>query len=125
MITIADADAQIGQTDLAQELYDRVLRQADADPAFRRSNAQALAPIQAQLVDLLRQKGQYVEGLKQVDELIRSNPKSLAALMVKGQILQAWAETEPAQFRASRRALEHPPRTSYPRFGRNRRSIST
>ncbi len=98
LIFIADTSAQLGQTDTARELYQAILAQADSDPAFKQANAQALTRIQAQLVGLLRQKGQFAEGLKQVDQLIEAFPNALEPKMEKGRLLQSWADVEPARF---------------------------
>jgi tetratricopeptide (TPR) repeat protein len=47
------------------------------------------------LVGLLRNEGKYDEAMKEVEQLIRANPRDLAPLMEKGRILQTWAEQEP------------------------------
>jgi hypothetical protein len=98
LIYIADTAGQLGQSDTARELYQAVLTQAEQDPAFKQSNGQALARIQAQLVGLLRQKGQYAEGLAQVDKLIEAFPNALEPKMEKGRLLQSWADVDPAHF---------------------------
>ncbi len=54
--------------------------------------------IQAQLVGLLRQKGQFAEGLEQVNKLIEQFPNALEPKMEKGRLLQSWADVEPARF---------------------------
>ncbi|HUE17767.1 MAG TPA: hypothetical protein VMR25_26665, partial [Planctomycetaceae bacterium] len=97
MIYIADTCALLSQTDTARELYQAILAQAEADPAFKKTNAQALTRIQAQLVGLLRQKHQYAEGLEQVDKLIAAFPNALEPKMEKGRLLQSWADVEPAR----------------------------
>jgi tetratricopeptide (TPR) repeat protein len=98
LIYIADTSAELGETDRAGQLYQTILQQADGDPAFKQANAAALTRIQARLVGLLRQKGQYAEGLAQVDKLIAAHPNALEPKMEKGRLLQAWAETEPTHF---------------------------
>ncbi len=97
MIYIADSSAQLGLTDTARDLYQAVLAQADANPQFKQANAAALTRIQAPLVGLLRQKGQFAEGLKQVDQLIEAYPNALEPKLEKGRLLQAWADTDPAR----------------------------
>ncbi|MBI3836876.1 MAG: hypothetical protein HY288_02935 [Planctomycetia bacterium] len=98
MIYIADTAGQLGQPDTARELYQAILVQAEQDPAFKQANGQALTRIQAQLVGLLRQKGQYAEGLAQVDKLIQTFPNALEPKMEKGRLLQSWADVDPAHF---------------------------
>jgi hypothetical protein len=97
-IYIADTAGQLGQSDIARELYQAILAEAESDPAFKKANTHALTQIQAQLVGLLRAKGQYAEGLAQVDKLIEAFPNALEPKMEKGRLLQGWADVDPAHF---------------------------
>ena len=97
-IYIADTAAQLDQADTARELYQAILAQADSDAAFKQAHAQALTRIQAQLVGLLRQKGQFSEGLLTVEKLIEQFPNALEPKMEKGRLLQSWADVEPKRF---------------------------
>ena len=99
MIFVADTAAQLEQTDTARDLYQAILARAETDATFKQANAQALTRIQSQLVGLLRQKGQFQEGLVEVDKLIGQFPNALEPLMEKGRLLQAWADAEPARFK--------------------------
>ena len=47
---------------------------------------------------MLRQQGQYAEGLKQVEQLIAAHPNSLEPKMEKGRLLQSWADADPAHY---------------------------
>jgi hypothetical protein len=101
MISIGDMAAEIGLADLASEIDNRILTEAAENPEFAAQcgkNGNGLIRVRSQLVDLLRQKGQFEEGLKQVNALIDEVPKALEPLMTKGRILQAWAEKDPAKF---------------------------
>jgi hypothetical protein len=98
MIYIADFSAQLGQNDTARELYQAILTRAESDATFKQANAAALTRIQSQLVGLLRQKGQYAEGLEEVDKLIAKFPNALEPKMEKGRLLQAWSDKDPAHF---------------------------
>ncbi len=98
LIYIADTSAQLGQPDTARELYQAVLAQAENDAVFKQANAAALTRIQSQLVGLLRQKGQFAEGLAEVDKLIAKFPNALEPKMEKGRLLQAWSDQDPAHF---------------------------
>ncbi len=99
MISIGDMATEIGQVDLAGEIYNRILTEAADNPEFAaQCGKNGLVRVRAQLVEILRQKGQFEEGLKQVNALIEEVPKALEPLMTKGRILQAWAETDPTKF---------------------------
>jgi tetratricopeptide (TPR) repeat protein len=98
MIYLADTCAQLGKTDAARELYRAILAQAEQDATFQKTNGAALTRIQAQLVGLLRQKGEFAEGLVQVEKLIEKYPNALEPKMEKGRLLQAWTDTDPARF---------------------------
>jgi tetratricopeptide (TPR) repeat protein len=97
MIFIADSYARVGAADKARQHYQRILQTSAADPELASSSTgiSALARVRAQLVGLLRNEGKFEEAMKEVDQLIRSNPRDLAPLMEKGRILQAWADKEP------------------------------
>src|SRR5262249_1952934 len=97
LIYVADLSAELGQTDAARALYQAVLSRAEQDPAFAQANLAALTRIQARLVGLLRQQGQFAEGLAQVEKLIAQHPNALEPKMEKGRVLQSWAEVEPAR----------------------------
>jgi len=98
LIYIGDTAAQLEQSDTARTLYQSILAQAENDATFRQANGPALTRIQSQLVGLLRQQGQFAEGLKQVEGLIEKFPNALEPKMEKGRLLQAWADVEPAKF---------------------------
>lgn len=95
MIYIADTSAQLGQSDTARELYQAILADAEEDAAFKKANGPALTRIQAQLVGLLRQRGQFAEGLVEVDKLIEAFPNALEPKMEKARLLQGWADVDP------------------------------
>src|SRR5262249_5006003 len=98
LVYVADSAAQLEQPDTARELYQSILAQAESDVAFKQANAQALTRIQSQLVGLLRQKGQFAEGLAAVDKLIEQFPNALEPKREKGRLLQSWADVEPDRF---------------------------
>ncbi len=98
LIFIADRSAEVEKTDVARELYTAILAQGEADPAFQNANGAALTRIQAQLVGLLRQKGQFNEALIEVNKLVEQFPNALEPLMEKGRVLQGWADEDPERF---------------------------
>ncbi len=98
LIFVADTAAQLDQRDAARQLYQSILTRGEADAAFQQTNRPALTRIQAQLVGLLRQNGQFNEALSEANKLIEQFPNALEPLMEKGRVLQAWADEEPARF---------------------------
>ncbi len=98
LIFIADTSAEVGKTDVARELYASILARGEADPAFNKANAAALTRIRAQLVGLLRAKGQFNDALAEVNKLIEEFPNALEPLMEKGRVLQGWADEDPERF---------------------------
>ncbi len=105
LIFMGDTSARIGDTPTAEQLYKRALDQAEKEKAANPGAAaggntalQAIPRIQAQVVGLMLQKGQFEEGVKLIDKLIEEQPKALEPKMVKGRLLQGWAEKTPAHF---------------------------
>jgi hypothetical protein len=106
LIFMGDTSARIGDTPIAEELYKRALDQAEkekaANPGAAAGGNTALAAIpriQAQVVGLMLQKKQFEEGIKLIDKLIAEQPRALEPKMVKGRLLQGWAEQAPAHFK--------------------------
>jgi tetratricopeptide (TPR) repeat protein len=97
-IYIADTASQLGESDTARNLYQSILGRADNDSDFKQANENALTRIRAELVGLLRQKGQFSEALAEVETLIEKYPNALEPLMEKGRVLQGWADIEPQRF---------------------------
>jgi tetratricopeptide (TPR) repeat protein len=97
MIYIADSYARAGVPEKAREQYQRIIKAAEEDPSLQSGNA-AIVRVRAQLVGLLRNEGQFEEAMKQVDQLLKANPRDLAPMMEKGHILQAWAEKDPKRY---------------------------
>ncbi len=107
LIFIGDLAMQVAQSELADTIFHKILDQAQADPAFAKAcGDRGLTRVRSQLVELLREKKQFAEGVKQADTLIEQNPKSLEPLMAKGRLLQAWAEEDHPQVCRSRGPLE-------------------
>jgi hypothetical protein len=100
MIYLADSYARVGAAEKARQQYQHILQvcEADATLASSSNGAAAVTRVRAQLVGLLRNEGKFDEAMKQVDQLIRSNPRDLAPLMEKGRILQARAEKDPKTY---------------------------
>jgi cellulose synthase operon protein C len=99
LIFIGDLAMQVGLGELANTIYHRILDAAAADPAFAKLCGDAgVIRVRSQLIELLREKKEYAEGVKQADTLIEQVPKALEPLMAKGRLLQAWAETDPTKF---------------------------
>jgi tetratricopeptide (TPR) repeat protein len=94
-VFLGDALAAVGMTDEAVREYQAALAHAPSEPA---AAAKTVPHVRAALVGLLRAQGQFEEALKQVEQLIASNPRALEPLMEKGRILEGWAEKEPARF---------------------------
>ena len=98
MVFIGDALNTIGMMDEASREYRKILQRAEADPAFAKTAARATSRVRAQLIGLLRKQGKFAEALKQVETLIKDNPRALEPLMEKGRILDGWAEKDPRRF---------------------------
>ncbi|MHB1036939.1 MAG: hypothetical protein ACYC35_20095 [Pirellulales bacterium] len=101
MVFIGDTCAELRMSDKAREQYQRILKKAADDPALTQTYAKALTRTRAQLVGLLRSEGKFDEAGKEVDVLIKDNPRALEPLMEKGRILQAQAETDPKHYDAA------------------------
>ena len=98
LIFIGDLAMQTGQSELAGTVFNHILEKADQDPAFAKQYAAGLIRVRSQLIELLREKKEYAEGVRQADTLIEQVPKALEPLMAKGRLLQAWAEEDPSKF---------------------------
>lgn len=98
MVFVGDALGSVGMTNEASTEYQKILKQAEADPEFAKAATKAMTRARAQLIGLLRKQGNFEEGLKQVETLIKDNPRALEPLMEKGRILEGLAEKEPKHF---------------------------
>jgi len=101
VIFMGDTAARIGDTPTAETLYKRAIDQAEKEKAANpdaKGEHPAIPRIQAQVVGLMLQKGQFEEGIKLIDKLIESQPRALEPKMVKGRLLQGWAEKAPVHF---------------------------
>jgi tetratricopeptide (TPR) repeat protein len=99
-IYIGDSYSRVGVADKARAQYQHILQMAEQDPSLTSegTGAAAVTRVRAQLVGLLRNEGKYAEAMKEVEQLIRANPRDLAPLMEKGRILQTWGEKEPKYY---------------------------
>lgn len=111
LIYMGDTGARIGNTDIAEKLYKRALEQVEkekqANPqgqAGNNSAIKAVPRIRSQLVALMIQKGQFAEGVTEIDKLIEEQPNALEPKMVKCRLLQAWAEKDPKHFKEAESA---------------------
>jgi tetratricopeptide (TPR) repeat protein len=98
MIFIGETLNTIGKTAEASLLFQQILKRTETDEEFAQRAQKALSLIRTELLKALRKQEQYDEALKQVDQLIKENPRALEPLMEKGRILEAWAEKDPAKF---------------------------
>ena len=98
MVFVADGLNSIGKTADAERLYRQIITRAESDPAFANASHRAVTRVRAQLVGLLRKKGDFAAALAQAERLIADNPRALEPLMEKGRILQAWAAVEPQRY---------------------------
>jgi hypothetical protein len=95
MVFVGDTLAAVGLTDDATVQYDAILKRIESDEAFGKAAAKAVTRVRTQVVELQARKGNYEAALKQVEELIKANPKALEPMMTKGRILVTWAEKSP------------------------------
>ena len=101
LASLGDACAMLGMNDQALRQYDRMVRKAKEEPDAARAGDRAVVRAQAQLIGLLRTEGKFEEAVKQSDELIAKNPRSLEPRMVRAQILEDWAAKDAKKFDAA------------------------
>jgi hypothetical protein len=94
----ADVCMASGMPDVAKTTYLRVADRAAKDPAYAKTSQKALMRVRAQLVDLLKETGDYEEAYKQVSQLVAANPRALDLLMTQGRILQSWSERDASRY---------------------------
>lgn len=87
LLYIADLSTQVGSSDLAGPLYDRVLELSKSDPSLERYKTLILA----RRAGLLRTQGKFEQAVADMDALISKNKRALEPLMEKGKILEQWA----------------------------------
>lgn len=115
VIFMGDTSARIGNTEIAEKLYKRALEQVDKEKEAEKNNpqapagaansvAKAIPRIRAQLVGLMIQKGQFAEGVVEIDKLIDEQPNALEPKIVKCRLLQGWAEKDPKHFKEAENA---------------------
>ena len=98
MMFIGQAMNTVGMTAEASRQFQKVLGRMETDPEFAKQAERAMSLIRTELLKVLRKQGIYEEALKQVNQLIKENPRALEPLMEKGRILEAWAEKDPTKF---------------------------
>jgi tetratricopeptide (TPR) repeat protein len=98
MVYLGDTSAQLGKTDEARGLYQKIIEKTDSDPKFQASAEKYLTRVRVQLVGLLRDEGKFEEAVKQMDQLIAKHPNSLEPKVEKAKILQAWAKKDPTKY---------------------------
>ena len=98
MVFLGRALNTVGMTAEASQQFQKVLRRTETDPEFAKRAQKAMSLIRTELLKVLRKQEIYEEALKQVDQLIKENPRALEPLMEKGRILEAWAEKDPTKF---------------------------
>jgi len=99
MVFIGDTLGTIGKTAEASEEYQKIIKRTETDPEFAKRAKRAMTRIRAQLIGVLRKEGKFEAAMKEVDQLIKDNPRALEPLMEKGRILEGWAEEDPAHFK--------------------------
>lgn len=98
---LGDACAMVGLTDQALKQYKLMVDKAKEEPDAAKSAGRAMVRAEAQLISLLRTEGKFEEAVKQSDELIAKNPRSLEPRMVRAQILEDWAQKDQAKYAAA------------------------
>ncbi len=104
MVFIGDALGSVGRMAEASEEYQKIIKRTETDPEFAKTAQKAMTRVRSQLVGILRKQGQFEEALKQVEQLIKDNPRAVEPLMEKGRILKSWADKDPSKFKA---AVDH------------------
>lgn len=99
MVFLGDALNAVNKTAEAGAEYKKILDRAASDPDFAKTAKSAITRVRAQLVGLLRKDKKYEEALKEVDQLLKTNPRALEPLMERGYILEGLAENNPALFK--------------------------
>jgi len=98
MMFIGETLNTIGMTAEASQQFHKILKRTETDQEFAKRAQKAMSLLRTELLKVLRTQEKYDEALKQVDQLIKENPKALEPLMEKGRILEAWAEKDPGKF---------------------------
>jgi tetratricopeptide (TPR) repeat protein len=88
----------LGKTTEASQQFQKLLKRTETDPDFAKRAQKAMSLLRTELLKALRNQERYDEALKQVDQLIKENPRALEPLMEKGRILEGWAEKDPTKF---------------------------
>ena len=98
LVHLGDLATAVGNSDLALAQYQRVLAEIQKDPEGAKKAGRAIVRVQSELIGLLRKQGKFEEAAKQCDELIAKNPRALEPRLVKGYILDDWAQQDPAKY---------------------------
>ncbi len=101
LASLGDACSMVGLTDQALKQYERMVAKAKEEPGAATTADRAVVRARAQLIGLLRTEGKFEEAVKQSDELIAKNPRSLEPRLVRAQILEDWAKKDPTKFDAA------------------------
>ena len=95
LIFVGDACVDLGKSQMARDIYTRLLDSIDKDPEAKKTAGAAVTRIRSRQVGLLRADGQLEDANKQVDALLKAHPNALEPMLEKGYILEAIAERNP------------------------------
>ncbi len=98
MMFVGETLGALGMSAEASREFQNILKRTQTDAEFARHAEKGMTRLRTELLKVLRHDGKFDEALRQVEQLIRDNPRALEPLMEKGRILEAWAENDPARF---------------------------
>jgi hypothetical protein len=95
LIFVGDACIDLGKSDMARDIYARLLDSIDKDPEAKKTAGAAVTRVRSRQVGLLRADGKLDDAYKQVEALLKAHPNALEPMLEKGYILEAIAERNP------------------------------
>ncbi len=95
LIFVGDACVDLGKSQMARDIYARLLDSIDKDPEAKQTAGAAVTRIRSRQVGLLRADGKLDDAYKQVEALLKAHPDAKEPMLEKGYILEAIAERNP------------------------------
>jgi len=95
LIFVGDACVDLGKSQMARDIYSRLLDSIDKDAEAKKTAGAAVTRIRSRQVGLLRNDGKLDDAYKQVEALLKAHPNALEPMLEKGYILEAIAERNP------------------------------
>ena len=97
-VFLGEALNAVGMTAEASDQFQKIVDTHKTDKRSDAESKDAIFRVRTQLLTVLREREKFDEAMKEAEGLIKENPRALEPLVKKAEILEAWAEKNPAKY---------------------------